>query len=99
MIQPISGLNTRVFKGLNAGNKNQSRLKNYADSFIDNSVQSTPMLLALTTVWSLLDKKATKLPLTKTFAHNFSHFFLPVMLVSSTILSIMQNANKGEKKE
>ena len=70
MIQKVSlGSNIR-FKGAEKENsaKNaykSNKVKDFSDSFVRNSVKSMPMLLALTGVWSIIDKKSAKIPLSK----------------------------------
>ena len=96
--------NNISFKAAEKENKNintykSNKIKDFSDSFVKHSAQSAPMLLALTGVWSIIDKKSAKIPLGKSFVNNLSHFFLPVLLISSTILSLFENKNNNKQEK
>lgn len=103
MIQKVS-MNNISFYGKEENKKNNSNpvIKegaSYADSFVKHSVQSAPMLLALTGLWSFVDYKSAKIPMKTSLANNFKSFFLPVMLVSSLLLSVIDNKNNNHKSK
>ena len=96
MIQSVSMINNRVSfsqdKKLKlSDNIKSSKIAPYVDSFVKNSIESTPMLLAVSGGWTAYDIIFQKVPVRKSLAHNFLGFFLPVMLVSSSILSVVEN--------
>lgn len=76
----------------NMEKQNNTALK-YADSFLHHSVESVPAMLAITTLWSYLDKTAGKMTFKQAFANNMKGFFLPVLVASSALLSYIDNRN------
>ncbi len=105
MIQPVSQMSSFVsFKKTNnqkkQDKKNNSTIKKYSDSFIKHSTESAPMLLGLTAIWSLLDSSGRNIPVKKSIMNNLTGFFLPVLVFSSAILSIIENrpTNKNKNK-
>lgn len=99
MIQKVSQISPAgVFKQTDNkttpnNNRTQPRVKGYADSFVKHSIQSTPGILGITALWSLVDNKTRNIPLKKAFTGNFKNFFIPVILVSSAILALIENKN------
>lgn len=96
MIQSVSMINNKVSfsqdkKPKLSDNIKSSKMAPYVDSFVKNSIESTPMLLAVSGGWTAYDIIFQKVPVRKSLAHNFLGFFLPVMLVSSSILSVVEN--------
>lgn len=96
MIQRVSDISNVTFKSnkRNEDNQNQNftgKLSSYADSFMRNSVDSAPLLLALTGVWSVIDKKTAKIPFKKALANNITRFFAPVLIFSSLVLAFIEN--------
>ncbi len=71
----------------------------YIDSFVSNAKQSTPMLLGVTALWALFDKSSRKIPLKKAFMNNLKGFFIPVILISSALLSFIENKKPSEDKK
>ncbi len=103
MIQPVSNMRSSIsFKKTNNQNikkeKNNSKLKKYSDSFIKHSTESAPMLLGLTAIWSLLDSSGRNIPVKKSIMNNLTGFFLPVLVFSSAILSIIENRQTNKNK-
>lgn len=70
--------------------------KVYADSFIRNAKETTPMLLGLTSIVSVLDYGKKQVDMKKVLKKNLLRYFVPVLIASSTICSIIEN--KKEKK-
>ena len=96
MIQRVSMTNNKVSFSQNTKQNSSNTVKTskitpYVDSFVKNSVDSTPMLLAVTGAWTAYDILSQKAPWKKAIKHNVMGFFVPVMLVSSSILSIVEN--------
>ena len=69
----------------------------YVDSFVKNSIESTPLLLAVSGGWAAYDIIFQKVPVRKSLARNLLGFFLPVMLVSSSILSVVENKKTSKR--
>ncbi len=105
MIEKIStGINNKykritAFKsGNNYGQR--SKIGDFTDSFVDNTIKSTPFMLALTTTWALIDKSVQKIPFKQAFTNNFKNFFIPVTLISSLFIagiSMTKYKNNNEK--
>ena len=96
MIQGVSMTNNRISFAKENKSKvvntiKSSKMAPYVDSFIKNSIESTPMLLAVSGGWTAYDIIFQKKSVAKSLSHNFLGFFLPVMLVSSSILSVFEN--------
>lgn len=66
------------------------KLHQYTDSFVKHSVQSAPMLLALTGLWTVFDSSRS-IPLKKAAMNNMKNFFLPVIIASSALLAVIEN--------
>ncbi len=77
--------------------KTKARL--YTDSFLNNAVKSTPLLLSLSAVWSIIDYGTKKESLIKAFSNNLKWFFAPVLIVSSVIMALTENIKPKEKQE
>ena len=77
--------------------KTKARL--YTDSFLNNAVKSTPLLLSLSAVWSIIDYGTKKESLIKAFSNNLKWFFVPVLIVSSAIMAITENKKPKEKEK
>ncbi len=63
----------------------------YADSFVNHSVKSTPVLIGMTFLWSLIDNASTAIPVRKALVRNIKGFFLPVLIGSSALLTYLEN--------
>ncbi|MCD7779450.1 MAG: hypothetical protein LUH05_02110 [Candidatus Gastranaerophilales bacterium] len=73
--------------------------KKYVDSFVKNAAQSTPVLLGLTAVLSVSDKNAKNIPMKTSLKNNFKQYFIPVLVCSSAVLSVIENKKtKNENK-
>lgn len=71
-------------------NQQKPKLYQYTDSFVKHSVQSAPMLLALTGLWTVLDTSRS-IPLKQAAMNNMKNFFLPVIIASSALLAVIDN--------
>jgi len=76
-----------------------NRVSPYVDSFISNAKQSTPMFLGVTALWAVFDKSSRKIPLKKAFMNNLKGFFVPVILISSALLSFVENKKPSKDKK
>ena len=100
MINSISQLNCNTMsfrQQRNYGNSNNTLKEKavvFADSFAKHTVNSAPMLFSLTTVWALMEKSAKKISFSKAFANNVKNYFVPVILTSSIVLSIIENKER-----
>lgn len=106
MIQPIAQTSmsdssnsrkakTKVYSGVN---QNSPYIARYADSFVRHSVESVPVMGALTVFWSFVDKnRFGSLP--KAIKHNAKNFFLPVVLITSAVTAFIENRTKKSAKE
>ena len=96
MIQKVSMANNRVSfsqdnkKPLSDAAKT-SKVTPYVDSFVKNAADSTPMLLAVTGAWTAYDVLSHNCKLKQALTRNILGFFVPVIAISSTILSIVEN--------
>ena len=102
MIQSVSMTNSRVSFSQDKKSKLSDNIKSgkmapYVDSFVKNSIESTPMLLAVSGGWTAYDIIFQKNTVSKSLARNFLGFFLPVMLVSSSILSVVENKKPSKR--
>lgn len=69
----------------------------YADSFVKHTVDSAPVLGALTVFWSFVDKSRFA-SMKKSLNYNVKNFFLPVLIITSAITSFIDNKKpKAEK--
>ena len=97
MIQRVSMTNRSVTFAQNAEKKTfisdekKAKMNPYVDSFIKNAGDSTPLLLAVSGGWTVYDVASKKAPLKIALKNNFLGFFAPVLLVSSAILSVVEN--------
>lgn len=63
------------------------------DSFVKHSVESAPVLLGLSSLWALVESKTSKIPFKDTLKTNLIGFFVPTLLITSTILAVVENSN------
>lgn len=70
----------------------------FTDSFVKHAAQSTPVMLAITTAWSLIDKNTYKIPFKKAMKNNLLNFFTPVLLLSSLLLAGIENRKAKKEK-
>ncbi len=95
MIKSISAVKSNGFGNINMPKETQPIKRNiageYADSFVRHAAESTPMLLALTTTWAVLDKTQRNIPFKNALKHNMKNYFAPVLLVSSAVLAAVEN--------
>ena len=68
-----------------------------ADSFCTNTVKSTPVLLGFTALWTGIDKIARHQKIKDSLKNNLKNMFIPTLLVSSAILTVVELS--GRKKE
>ena len=88
------------FKGYNKAAANtRPAISNYADSFVKHAAESTPMLLGLTLLWSLIDNASRSIKVSTAIKNNFIGFFLPVNIASSLLLAIIENKKTKESKK
>lgn len=66
-------------------------LKPYADSFVSNAKKTTPAMIALTGMWTAADVSSRKMPVKNALSNNIKSFFLPVVIGSSILLSVIEN--------
>lgn len=87
----VSKSKSDVFTKTTSPEKKEKR--RYVDSFIQQSITSAPMLLAFTGILSVIDfGKGTAM--NKALAKNFTNFFTPTLVISSAILSVIENKKK-----
>ena len=97
MIQSVSMANRSVSFAQNKEQKKivtakqKSKIKSYTDSFKKHAVDSTPLLLAVSGAWTAYDVVTKECSLKIALKNNFLGFFAPVLIASSTILSIVEN--------
>lgn len=65
--------------------------REFADSFMKHAAQSTPMLLSLTGLWTILDYGAKRSSIKGALINNIRNFYLPVLFVSSLVLAGIEN--------
>lgn len=105
MIQRVSMSNRSVSFAQNAEKKpfiskeSKEKVKPYADSFIKQASDSTPLLFAVAGGWTAYDVITKKAPLKSAIINNFLGFFAPVLLVSSAILSIVENKKTSKSSK
>ena len=100
MVKPVSMGNMPKSSAVQGKNNKEAPQKNsfvrqYADSFVKHSIDSAPVLSGLTLVWSFLDK-SRGVPLKKALSHNIKNFFLPVMLVTSSVTAYIENKKMNQ---
>ena len=102
MIQRVSAANIS-FKQNNANStqkqKNFSVVKEYAESFTRNTIESTPIMLAFTGFWTLFDKFSGKISFNQALSNNLKNFFLPVTLASSAILAVIETKKISDNRK
>lgn len=101
MIPAVSTADNTVSKSTTKPVKNRplvTGMKQYTDSFVRNTVESTPIMLAFTGGWALFDKFAMKTTFKKALSHNFKNFFVPVTLVSSAVLAGIETVKYSKQK-
>lgn len=97
MIQRVSMSNRSVTFAQNAekntfiSGEKKSKIKPYTDSFLKHASDSVPLLLAVSGGWTAYDVVTKKAPLKSALKNNFLGFFAPVLVVSSAILSMVEN--------
>lgn len=100
MINTVSKTNNYSFKNKYTNNLKPEDKKNlhkaYTDSFIRNAKETTPMLLGLTSIISVMDYGKKQVEMKTILKKNLLRYFVPVLIASSTICSIIEN--KKEKK-
>ncbi len=108
MIEKIS---TKAFTGIKTPQKGNSErtplltkeqkeyASNYADSFTKHAVKSTPILLSLTGIWSLMDYSNSKESLRKSLVKNLKYYFLPVLIGSSVLLAYIENKKTSKNSK
>ncbi len=105
MIQKVSQATFAPSFTKNARAKTENKgkansLKNpYVDSFVKNAKESTPMLLGLTALWSALDFGAGKGNMSKILLNNLAFFFAPVLIVSSAVMSGIENKKTSKSSK
>ena len=78
MIPAVTAADNTVSQSTTKPVKNRplaTGMKQYTDSFVRNTVESTPIMLAFTGGWALFDKFAMKTTFKKALSHNFKNFF------------------------
>lgn len=97
MIQQVSMANRMSFskkdkqtKPLN-NEKTATKMTPYVDSFKKHAQESKPVLLAVSTGWTLYDVLSKTRSFPKALLLNFGCFFAPVLIASSAILSVIEN--------
>lgn len=86
-------------KRSNATLKREIKERPYVDSFIKHAKDSAPVLLLITGFLSVVDHSSKKMKLTKTFKNNLFGFFAPVSIVSSAVLSILENKKPSKSSK
>lgn len=101
MIPAVTAADNTVSQNTTKPVKNRplvTGVKQYADSFVRNTVESAPIMLAFTGGWALFDKFAMKTTFKKAVSHNFKNFFVPVTLVSSAVLAGIETVKYSKQK-
>lgn len=70
--------------------------KGYLDSFTRNCTESAPVLMGLTSLWTVLEMKEKNLPVQKAMKSTLTKFFFPVMIISSGIAAGIETKNKNK---
>ena len=103
MIQKVSAGNSYIRTAKTGNSKADSPLKKgmdtvktYTDSFVKHTKKSAPIIFGLTTIWAIADR-SEQLPFKKAFTNNLKNFFVPVLVMSSALLTIIEN--KKSKKD
>ncbi len=73
--------------------------KKILNSTVNHAIQSTPMLLSLTGILSLLDYGKGKMPLPDALKSNLTKFFAPVLIGSSIMLALIENSKLPKKSD
>lgn len=99
MIKSITGVQNKVNafaqKGMTSYNKikNDAKMGGYTDSFVKHSKQSAPSFFAVSAIWAYMDKKTGKSTFKNALVNNVKNYMIPIVLVSSVILSFIENKN------
>ncbi len=103
MIQKVSAgnsrmpaMNTKKNKAASMLKKGMDTVKTYTDSFVKHTKKSVPILFGMTIVWAIAGCN-DKRPFKTAFKNNIKNFFVPVLLLSSVLLMILEN--KKPKKD
>ena len=101
MINSISKNNYNpVFKKTYTGNikpqEKNAKFKPYKDSFIRNAKEASPMLLAFTSIFTILEHGKTQIEIPKLLKKNILTYFAPVLIGTSALCAIIEN--KKSKK-
>ena len=72
--------------------------KNYLDSFTRNCTESAPVLMGLTSLWTVLEMKEKNLTVQKAMKNTLTKFFFPVLIITSGITAGIETKNKNNKK-
>ena len=105
MIQHVSMQNRSISFAQNAKKKpfvsdeKKAKVKTYTDSFVKHASDSTPLLLAVAGGWTAYDVATKKAPLKSAIKNNFLGFFAPVLVVSSAILSMIENKKTSKSSK
>lgn len=67
--------------------------KEYLDSFTRNCTESAPVLMGLTSLWTVLVMKEKNLPVQKAMKNTLTKFFFPVLIISSGIAAGVETKN------
>lgn len=67
--------------------------KDYLDSFTKNCTESAPVLMGLTSLWTVLVMKEKNLPVQKAMKSTLAKFFFPVLIISSGIAAGIETKN------
>ena len=76
--------------------KKKNKVIKYADSFVNNAIDSVPILLSITAVSALMNKKARDMNFKQSFKYSFKSYFVPVLIASSAFFTFFDN-KKNEK--
>ena len=67
--------------------------KNYLDSFTRNCTESAPVLMGLTSLWTVLEMKEKNLPVQKAMKNTLTKFFFPVLIITAGISAGIETKN------
>ncbi len=73
--------------------------KPYVDSFVKNAKKSTPAIASLTAFWTLVDKSSKNISFSKSLTNNIKGFFIPVVVGSSVLLSLIENKKSSRNHQ
>lgn len=99
MIQPVSAINVNnptMKKEPVSVPIQKTRDNNVVDTFVKYTKESTPFLLGMTAFWSVYDGVTRKVPLTKSVPHNIVTLFLPVLLGTSLVMTVLESRAKSK---